>query len=41
MAKGGIQRIGIANSFLEHETHEGKETRIDKDIPDHAAGIRF
>ena len=41
VAKGGIQRIGIANSFLEHETHEGKETRIDQDIPDHAAGIRL
>ena len=26
MAKGGIQRIGIDNSFLKHETYEGKET---------------
>ena len=41
MAKGGIQRIGIDNSFLKHETYEGKETRIDRDIPDHAAGIKL
>ena len=41
VAKGGIQRIGIDNSFLEHETHDGKETRIDRDIPDHGEGIKL
>src|SRR5690554_1916498 len=41
MAKGGIQRIGIDNSFLKHETYEGKETRIDRDIPDHGEGIKL
>jgi len=36
LAKGIVQRIGIDNSFLEHEYNEGKEIKIEARIPDHA-----
>jgi len=41
LAKGLVERIGIADSVLEQETHQGKETLIEKDIPDHATGIKM
>ncbi|ACL69777.1 acetate/propionate family kinase [Halothermothrix orenii] len=41
MAKGVVQRIGIDNSFLEHENYRGEETTIETDIPDHNRGIQL
>ncbi len=41
LAKGLVERIGIADSVLEQETHQGKEIVIEKDIPDHATGIKM
>lgn len=41
LAKGVVQRIGIDNSFLEHENSKGKEVTIEADIPNHATGIKM
>lgn len=41
LAKGVVQRIGIKNSFLEHEKVGNGEIRIDREIPDHGTGIRM
>ncbi len=41
LAKGLVERIGIADSVLEQETHDGNEIVIEKDIPDHATGIKM
>jgi len=41
LAKGLVERIGIADSVLEQETHQGKEIVIERDIPDHATGIKM
>lgn len=40
LAKGIVERIGIENSVLEHETYEGKKIEIESDIPDHKTGIK-
>ncbi len=41
LAKGLVQRIGIEDSFLEHELSDGREIKIETDIPDHGKGIKL
>ncbi|MDI3546478.1 MAG: acetate kinase [Halanaerobiales bacterium] len=41
LAKGIVQRIGIDNSFLEHENNRRDEVKIEVDIPDHTTGIKL
>jgi acetate kinase len=41
LAKGLIQRIGIADSYLEYENGSGDEIVIEKDIPNHKVGIEL
>jgi len=38
IAKGGCERIGIEGSFLVHKAN-GKETKIEKAMPDHSVAI--
>jgi len=40
LAKGVVQRIGINNSFLDHEKVGNGKIRIDQEIPDHGEGIK-
>ncbi len=39
LAKGIVERIGIADSFLEQENNAGEELRWEEDIADHSKGI--
>ncbi len=41
LASGGIQRIGIDNSFLEYEDKRGNQIKIVRDISSHAHGIEL
>lgn len=41
LAKGVVERIGIDNSFLEHEYNNGQEVTIEAEIPDHSKGIEL
>jgi acetate kinase len=41
LAKGIVERIGIDDSFLTYENGNGKEIKIEKDIPDHKVGIKL
>ncbi len=41
LVKGVVERIGIDNSFLEQETSEGEEVKIEEDIADHSRGINL
>ncbi len=39
LARGIVERIGIADSFLEQENIEGEEILWQEDVPDHSRGI--
>ncbi|HAF27683.1 MAG TPA: acetate kinase [Bacteroidales bacterium] len=39
LAKGIVERIGIANGELTHKTHDNKKYTVTTDIPDHTKGI--
>ena len=41
MAKGGIEKVGLEDSFLKLTKDDGGKTVIEKSIPDHDAGISF
>ncbi|MFW6305938.1 MAG: acetate/propionate family kinase [Bacillota bacterium] len=41
LAKGLVERIGIADSVIEQETIDGKEYENQTDIPDHKTGIKM
>lgn len=41
LAEGIIERIGIENSFLEYETKEGIDIKIEHNIPTHKEGIEL
>ncbi len=41
LAKGIVERIGIDNSLLEHETLGGEEIIIKEEIPNHSTGIEM
>ena len=41
MAKGGIEKIGMAGSFLKNKGNDGKEVILKGEIVDHGAGIEY
>jgi len=41
LAQGGIEKIGMPDSFLKLTTESGEKVKLDKFIPEHQAGIRF
>jgi acetate kinase len=41
MAQGGIEKIGMQDSFLKLTTHKNEKLIINKDVPDHQAGVEF
>ena len=41
MAQGGIEKIGLAGSFLKFTLPNGEKKILEKDIPEHTAGIEF
>ncbi len=41
LAEGIIERIGIENSFLKYETKDGKDIKIEHEIPTHKEGIEL
>ncbi|CCU79646.1 Acetate kinase [Halanaerobium saccharolyticum subsp. saccharolyticum DSM 6643] len=41
LAEGIIERIGIENSFLQYETKEGTDIKIEHEIPTHKEGIEL
>ena len=40
LAKGLVEKIGIAGSRVKHKNNDDPEIGIDADIPDHTAGIK-
>ena len=41
MAQGGIEKIGLPDAFLKLTDKDGKKVILEKDIPEHQAGIQF
>ena len=41
LAQGGIEKIGLVGSFLKLTLHNGEKKILEKDIPEHTAGIEF
>lgn len=41
MAQGGIEKIGLPGAFLKLTDKDGKKVLLEKDIPEHQAGIQF
>lgn len=41
LAQGGIEKIGLVGSFLKLTLPDGKKVILEKDIPEHTAGIEF
>jgi acetate kinase len=41
MAKGGIERVGMEDSFLKFTDHNGEKITIGENIPNHEEGISF
>ena len=41
LAKGGIEKIGLVGSFLKLTLPNGEKKILEKDIPEHTAGIEF
>jgi len=41
IAQGGIEKIGMAGSFLKLTDSEGKKQIIEKEIPEHTCGVQF
>lgn len=41
MAQGGIEKIGLPDSFLKITLPDGEKVKLDKEIPEHTIGIEF
>ncbi|MGM9760534.1 MAG: acetate kinase, partial [Parabacteroides sp.] len=41
MAQGGIEKIGLPDSFLKLTDKEGKKVILNKEIPGHQEGLQF
>jgi acetate kinase len=41
LAKGGVEKIGLADSFLKHQKGEGEKTKISKPMSDHKEAIEL
>ncbi|WP_297328675.1 acetate kinase [uncultured Bacteroides sp.] len=41
IAQGGIEKIGLKDSFLKFTLPDGKKKILEKDIPEHTVGVEF
>lgn len=41
LAQGGIEKIGLKDSFLKLTLPNGEKVKLDKDIPEHTVGVEF
>ena len=41
MAQGGIEKVGLPDSFLKFTDKNGEKVILEKSIPDHEVGIAF
>jgi len=41
LAQGGLEKLGLKDSFLRHSKGEGEKETIQKEIAEHTAGIEF
>lgn len=41
IAQGGVEKIGLKDSFLKFTLPDGEKKILDKDIPEHTAGVEF
>ena len=41
IAQGGIEKIGLKDSFLKFTLPSGEKKVLEKDIPEHTVGVEF
>ncbi len=41
IAQGGIEKIGMAGSFLKFTTPDGEKKILEREIPEHTCGVKF
>ena len=41
ITSGGIEKIGLPDSFIKLKTKDGNKVKIDREIPEHTAGVQF
>ena len=41
IAQGGVEKIGLKDSFLKFTLPDGSKKILEKDIPEHTAGVQF
>ncbi len=41
ITSGGIEKIGLPDSFIKIKTADGSKVKIDREIPEHTAGVKF
>ncbi len=39
--QGGIEKIGLKDSFIKINTSQGEKVKIEKDIPEHTQGVKY
>lgn len=41
ITSGGIEKIGLPDSFIKIKTADGNKVKIEREIPEHTAGVQF
>ncbi|MBQ0143455.1 MAG: acetate kinase [Prevotellaceae bacterium] len=41
ITSGGIEKIGLPDSFIKLKTTDGNKVKIEREIPEHTAGVQF
>ena len=41
LTSGGIEKIGLPDSFIKLKLADGQKVKIDREIPEHTAGVKF
>lgn len=41
LASGGIEKLGLPDSFIKFKTADGKKVQIDRPLPEHTVAVEF
>ena len=41
LASGGIEKLGLPDSFIKFKTTDGKKVQIDRPLPEHTVAVEF
>ena len=41
LASGGIEKLGLPDSFIKFKTADGKKVQLDRPLPEHTVAVEF